>query len=82
MGGVELLSVGERGRGKCISLCVKFKTSRMPPSGIFWWGLFLLLFLLFLLLFLLFILLCRVGMSIVIDFGKIERTYHLPSQGG
>ena len=26
------------GRGKGFSLCVKFKTSRMPPSVIFWWG--------------------------------------------
>ena len=33
MGGVELMSVGEGGRGEGISLCVKFKT-----SGIFWWG--------------------------------------------
>ena len=38
MGGVELMSVGEGGRGEGISLCVKFKTSRMLPSGIFWWG--------------------------------------------
>ena len=38
---------GSRGEG--ISLCVKFKTSRMLSSAIFWWGLFLLLFLLFLL---------------------------------
>ena len=35
------MSVGERGRGEAISLCVKFKTSRMLSSGIFWWGLFL-----------------------------------------
>ena len=40
MGGVEIMTVGEGvgGRGEGISLCVKFKTSRMLPSGIFWWG--------------------------------------------
>ena len=38
MGGVELMSVGEGGRGEGISLCVKFKTSRMLSSAIFWWG--------------------------------------------
>ena len=31
------MSVGERGRGEGISLCVKFKTSRMLSSGKFWW---------------------------------------------
>ena len=44
MGGVGLMSVGEVSRGEGISLCVKFKTSRMIFSGIFWWG-FLFLFL-------------------------------------
>ena len=38
MGGVELMSVREGRRGEGISLCVKFETSRMLPSGIFWWG--------------------------------------------
>ena len=38
MGGVWLISIGEGGRAKGISLCVKFQTSRMLPSGIFWWG--------------------------------------------
>ena len=40
MGGVEIMTVGEgvEGRGKGVSLCVKFNTSRMLPSGIFWWG--------------------------------------------
>ena len=40
MGGVEIMTVGEGvgGRGEGISLCVKFKTSRMLPSGIIWWG--------------------------------------------
>ena len=32
------MSVREGGRGEGISLCAKFKTSRMLPSGIFWWG--------------------------------------------
>ena len=47
MGGVEIMTVGEGvgGRGEGISLCVKFKTSRMLSSAIFWWGLFLLLLL-------------------------------------
>ena len=40
IGGVELMSVKEGGRGEGISLCVKFKTSWMLPSGIFWWGCF------------------------------------------
>ena len=31
------MSVGERGRGESISLCVKFKISRMLSSGKFWW---------------------------------------------
>ena len=31
------MSVGERGRGEGISLCVKFKTCRMLSSGKFWW---------------------------------------------
>ena len=35
MGGVELMLVGEWGRGEVINLCVKFKTSRRLPSGIF-----------------------------------------------
>ena len=26
------------GRGEGMSLCVKFQTSRILPSGIFWWG--------------------------------------------
>ena len=38
MGGVELMSVWDRSRGEGISLCVKFKTSRMLSSAIFWWG--------------------------------------------
>ena len=38
MGGVELTSVGEGGRGEGISLCAHFKTSRLLPCGIFWWG--------------------------------------------
>ena len=38
MGGVGLMSVGEVSRGEGISLCVKFKTSRMLFSGIFWCG--------------------------------------------
>ena len=36
--GLGLMSVGEGSRGEGISLCVKFKTSRMLSSGIFWWG--------------------------------------------
>ena len=36
MGGVGLMSVEEVSRGEGISLCVKFKTSRILPSGIFW----------------------------------------------
>ena len=47
MGGVGLMSVGEVSRGEGIGLCVKFKSSRMFFSGIFWWGFFFLLFLLF-----------------------------------
>ena len=39
MGGVELMSIGEGCRGEGISLCVKLKTSRMLPSGLFWWKL-------------------------------------------
>ena len=38
MGGVELMSVWEGDRGEGISLYAIFKTSRMLPSGIFWWG--------------------------------------------
>ena len=38
MGGVELMLVEDVGRGKGLCLCVKFKTSRMLPSAIFWWG--------------------------------------------
>ena len=32
------MSVGEGSRDEGISLCVKFKTSRMLSSAIFWWG--------------------------------------------
>ena len=32
MGGVALVSIGEESRGQGISLCVKFKTSRMLQS--------------------------------------------------
>ena len=35
---IGLMSVGEGSRDEGISLCVKFKTSRMLPSCIFWWG--------------------------------------------
>ena len=38
MGECRVISVGEGGRGGGISLCVKFETSRMLSSGIFWWG--------------------------------------------
>ena len=38
MGECRVMSVGEGGRGEGISLCVKFETSRMLSSGIFWWG--------------------------------------------
>ena len=39
------MSVGEGSRDEGISLCVKFQTSRMLFSAIFWWGLFLFLLL-------------------------------------
>ena len=35
---IGLMSVGEGSRDEGISLCVKFKTSRMLSSAIFWWG--------------------------------------------
>ena len=45
MGELEIMTHGEGvgGRGEGISLCVKFKTSRMLSSAIFWWGSFLFL---------------------------------------
>ena len=39
MWGVELISVGEGGRGEgTCGTCVRFKTSSMLPSSVFWWG--------------------------------------------